>query len=222
MSYDPRKGSSPYLGMDYEDEAPVEEPRPAAAPRAQVATSPQKTNRDVPPTMLRNSQAPQRGVAPRPQGAPRPQAAPAPAQLTRNEQRQGAYAVPSPQQQAYVPEPPSVPSAISRRFDAPLTSLKATLLVLLAWILRFGAWVLALFVVISAVLTGSMRAQLISMLDIAPLLVPPALLGLFVRDTPFGGILRGDMLIASGILFFADWFCVRLSASLRQRRERSL
>lgn len=231
MSYDPREGSSPYLGMDYDDEPLGEEARTEDAranaqvkQRTTVAPSPQKASRDVPPTMLRNPQAPQRGVAPRPQNAPRrPAAVPAPApRPAQVEQRQAPRAVPSPEQQAYVPAPSPVPKAIGQRFEGPLTSLKATLVLLLAWILRFGAWVLALFVVVSAVLTGSMRAQLINMLDIAPLLVPPSLLGLFVRDTPFGGILRGDMIIASIILFFADWFCVRFSTSLRRRRERSL
>ena len=52
---------------------------------------------------------------------------------------------------------------------------------------------------------------------LTPLLVPSALLGRFVYETPFGGVLRGDLALASLILFVVDWTCMRLSDSLRMR-----
>lgn len=99
--------------------------------------------------------------------------------------------------------------------------IRATALFMLALLLRAGAILLAVLVVASAFLTGSSRATLIGALNLTPLLVPSALLGQFVMETPFGGVLRGDLAIASLMLFLADWICMRFSASLKYGRERS-
>ena len=206
MTYDPRRGGSTYLGMEADEDLTSEEPsydRPAPSAAADAVLPRTTRPTDVPATIRRPSQAPRRAVAP----------APAPAS------RRVPVAVPSPQQRPYeAPRPQVVPRQPRR--SRPLAALESFSLRLLALVLRLGAIFLAFLVVASTVLSGSLRAQLVSSLNMAPLLVPPALLGQFVVETPFGGVFRGDLAIASIIFFCADWVCMRFSTSLRERRER--
>lgn len=204
MTYDPRQGASTYLGMEDDEEdlttaAHVDGTTSSGRTNATGSNAGRTTG--VPATVRRPSQAPRRAVAPAP--APLPYRAP--------------VAVPSPQQRPY--EAPR-PAPARGRIAGPLTALESFSLHLLALVLRLGAIFLSFLVVASSVLSGSMRAQLVSSLNMAPLLVPPALLGQFVVETPFGGVFRGDLAIASIILFCADWVCMRFSTSLRERRER--
>ena len=205
MTYDPRRGASAYLGMDDGDEEQTGDfladcqPSPARPEASRVRTA---RPTDVPATVQRPSQAPRRAMVP----------VPAPA-------RQAPVAVPSPRRDPY-DDPYAAPAPAPRRLAGPLAALESFALHLLALVLRLGAIFLAFLVVASSVLSGSLRARLVSSLNLAPLLVPPALLGQFVVETPFGGVFRGDLAIASIILFCADWFCMRFSTSLRERRER--
>lgn len=135
--------------------------------------------------------------------------------------RDARRAVPSPAQQRYEPDARTAAGSRHPRARKALSRMQSFALFLLALLLRAAALLLAVLVVASAFLTGSARATLITALNLTPLLVPPSLLGQFVVETPFGGVLRGDLAIASFLLFIADYVCVRFSASLKWDRERS-
>lgn len=209
MTYDPRRGSSPYLGME-DDEMAVE----GWEASADDATSAGDTSWGVPATTYRRARAPQRAVAP----SPTQQAGQT--RIVRPTPQPAPRAVPSPEQQPYQAEPLRIPQEVSSRLSGPLTALTALAFWLAGLALRLGAIVLAGLVVISAVLTDAHRASLVQALNLTASLMPPVLLGRLVYETPFGGALRGDLAIASLVLFFADWLCVRHAAALRQRRER--
>lgn len=223
MSYDPRRGSSNYLGMDMETSdlsgarsatRRTTEPTTAAGRRASrpaaTADDMDKTMVSAPSTQRRASTPPRRGVAPaatsdayarRPVPAPRP--------------------VASPRQQAFdAPHGSQAGQAVRERLSDPLASAESFFLRVLAIVLRVIAICLAVLVVASAFLNGSARGTLLEALRLTPLVVPPALLGRFVYETPFGGVVRGDLALASIILFCADYICMRVSTSLRNRRER--
>ncbi|MDI9590455.1 MAG: hypothetical protein QM302_05395 [Acidobacteriota bacterium] len=222
MTYDPRAGASPYLGMDVDlpdelgDEG-VDEPgrTTMGAGRARSEAG----ARDVPHTVLRPAQAPRRAVVPRRMPDQRTAEA---APLYRQGPAGVPQAAPSPPQQAPYQAPSRrVAPQVGRRLPRPLAFLAAQALHLLALALRLAAIALAASFVLAAVLTDAHRATLVSALNLTSSLIPPGLLGVLVYETPFGGALRGDLAIASIILFCADWLCMRLSASLRERREGS-
>lgn len=215
MTYDPRVGASPYLGMDGTDadadESPLDEWEGAGRSDSRGRT--RVGAQEVPKTVRRSPEAPRRGVAPQ-TGAP----------LVRRPQSQVPYAappIPSPQQQPYVRSAPvddyPQPRGLgSRMGDAVL----AFALFVIGLALRFAAIGLAAVFVVSAIPSEPTRAILLRLNTYVPLMVPSSLLGQFVYETPFGGILRGDLAIASIILFVADWLCARKRSSLRWRRER--
>ena len=217
MSYDPRMGGSAYLGMDDDllDDESLEEDfaeaddrqassnqRKASRPNPRRATSPS----NIPPTTRRPSEAPRRGVAPV-----------TPSIAQRRQPHEPVRAVPAPRPDRYEPAPSPVPDAIRSRAAGPLTSLEVFALRALALLARVAAIVLAALVVASVFLGGAMRESMLQAMRLTPLLVPSALLGRFVYETPFGGVLRGDLALASLILFVVDWTCMRLSDSLRMR-----
>lgn len=231
MSYDPRRGSSNYLGMDMDstnifdaqatnqvdggptarvagDATRATGGRRSGQPTA--ANDMDKTMVSAPSTQRRASTAPRRGVAPAATGdayARRPAPAPRP--------------VASPRQQAYdAPRGSQAGQAVRERLSDPLASAESFFLRVLAIVLRAIAICLAVLVVASAFLNGAARGTLLEALRLTPLVVPPALLGRFVYETPFGGVVRGDLALASIILFCADYICMRVSTSLRNRRER--
>lgn len=245
MSYDPRQGSSPYLGMDGDGEdrtrlTDAERAAEARTRRAEVATTtradvprteravravrtdardaaatraeqplPRAATAEVPATIRR----PSRAVAPRPRTEARVAGA-------RQAGGQAPYAVPSPRQQPYHEQAAGVPPQVSSRLARPFRLLGSVALRLLALVLRLLALAFAAFVVASAFLTDAHRATLVGALNLASWLVPAPILGQFVFETPFGGAFRGDLVLASIILFCADWICIRFSTSLRHGRER--
>ena len=129
-------------------------------------------------------------------------------------------AVPSPAQQPYLGE--DVSAARSRRPAGPLTTLAALALRLLALVLRLGAIATSLVVVAAAVLTDAHRATLVRLLNLTSWIVPQGVMGRFVVETPFGGALRGDLVIVSVVLFVADWLCLVHATTLRNRRLRGV
>lgn len=220
MTYDPRMGSSPYLGADDQTTDSIDatgtgyssEPMTTLlgrtggqrAGQASVADSQQ-----APATVRRSNQAPNRGVAPQPAPLRRRGAAPAPAPAR--------HAVPSPAQQPYGHQ--SRRRGGSQRIVDALAMLGLYLAALSA---RLLAILLALVMITSAfsATVGPLRQAIVVRFGLTALLAPSALLGQFVFETPFGGLLRGDLAIVSIILFCADWICMKLLASLRTRRER--
>lgn len=178
---------------------------------AQPSNERTRRMQDVPQTIRRPAKAPARGVAP---------AAPTWNPPREPYQRPAVTPVPSPQRQEYQPAPSPVASAIRRATAGPLAFLASIVVWLLGFALRLAAIALSLLVVASALLVGSHRASLVSILNMTPLMLPNALFGQFVYETPFGGVFRGDFAIASIILFVLDYVCMRFSTSLRFRRER--
>lgn len=81
--------------------------------------------------------------------------------------------------------------------------------------LRVAAWVLVGLVVADAVLPAGARTYLLAANGLATRLVPDALSGLFVFQTPLGGAFRGDFAVLAIVLLVLDWICCRASASLR-------
>lgn len=220
MSYDPRRGSSPYLGMDVDEvpsignaasegRATVRGERPVTAHRMQEGQSTSRRPDGIPKTVRRASGMPQRGVAPSATAASSSQVLRRPQDFAVSP----AYATP----QAAPFRPATAPRS---RAAGPFALLGSLALRLLAVVLRLMATVLSAGVVCSALLTSSHRARLIEVLNLAQLFVPVGFAGHFVVKTPFGGALRGDLAIASIILFCADWICLVLSTSLRDGRER--
>lgn len=260
MSYDPRQGQNPYLGMDVDDYDELDDydglsdryldevtcssqslsredltrvmgtsATVGAEPHAyQPYVSPYERDsleghtsvapaRSVPKTIRRPVQAPQRGVAPR--GSTQDLGAPLRRNAYATSQAAPVQAVPSPaQQRPYEPEPSPVPGAVRSRFAGTLAFVASLPVWLVGFGLRLAAIALSIMVVAATFLTGSLRAQLVGTINMAPMLMPPALLGQFVYETPLGGVLRGDLAIASVLLFVADYACMRLAASLRNYR----
>ena len=225
MRYDPRRGSSNYLGMDMETTnladakaatRRVSEAAKTTATRRKRAKTPSRADSDVDKTMagvpVTARRAPTSSRQPAPAAAPRYAEQPVPAPRP----------VPSPQQRAYASQGGQVARAARDRLADPFTSIEAIVLQVLAVVLRLIAIALALLVVASVFLSGEHRGALLEALRLTPLVVPPALLGRFVYETPFGGVFRGDLALASIILFCADYICMRFSTSLRYRRERGV
>lgn len=219
MSYDPRTGGSAYLGMDddllddesfEESPAGVEQREPSREQRYTPWASARRvaSPSEIPPTTRRPSGAPHRGVAPV-----------TPSIAQRRQYPEPVRAVPAPRPDRYEPAPSPVPGAIRTRAQGPLTSFEAFVLRVLALLARVAAIVLAVLVVASVFLNGSLRETMLQAMRLTPLLVPSALLGRFVYETPFGGVLRGDLALASLILFIVDWLCMRLSDSVRYGHE---
>ena len=91
----------------------------------------------------------------------------------------------------------------------------ATALRICAMALRLAAWALVLLVVADAVLPAGARTYLLGANGVASRLVPGALSGLFVFQTPLGGAFRGDFAALAIVLLVIDWILSRASASLR-------
>lgn len=236
MSYDPRQGSSPYLGMD-DDESEVREAREVTrvtrgdnarttrldAARTIRAEAPRTTRLDAERTAYREGAPAVQDSMPTTIRRPARQQVMAP--LRRRESvPTPRVPVPSPAQEPYVAgaRDAYVPQRASR-FAGPVAALRSLGLWLVALALRLAAIALAAVVVASAVVAGPYRAKLVTALgELSWLLELPLISGRFVTETPFGGVLRGDVALASLILFCADWLCLRARASLRARRERGV
>lgn len=69
--------------------------------------------------------------------------------------------------------------------------------------------------VADAVLPAGARTALLSLNGIASRLLPDAISGLFVFQTPLGGALRGDFVLAAIMLLALAWALGRASALMR-------
>ena len=84
---------------------------------------------------------------------------------------------------------------------------------------RALAAVLVALAVADAVLPAGARTSLLPLNGLASRLLPGPISGLFVFQTPLGGVLRGDFVLAAIMLLALAWALGRASASMR-RRER--
>lgn len=80
---------------------------------------------------------------------------------------------------------------------------------------RAAAWLLALLTVCDAVLVGAPRSALLGVNGAVLRALPAAVSGLFVFQTPFGGVFHGDFALAAIVLLVFDWLVSRLASSLR-------
>lgn len=103
--------------------------------------------------------------------------------------------------------------------DAParggIYALGRGLLLLLAWAIRLCAFAMVAIVLLNALSLPFFRTTLSTTTDLITSYLPWQNLGLLAVDTPFGGVLRGDLAIVSLLLFVIDWLLCKLRASLR-------
>lgn len=235
MTYDPREGSSPYLGMDASDN--TDERQLSASQPLQHA--PQRTP-DIALTTPTVAGEPFKRVPRQPHEARVQPDRTAVAQQVPATVRRSDYAQPAPARrderilrrpvrvEAPVPSPPQQPRQAPRASAAPRAGsrfsslLAGFLLHVAAFGLRLLALVFSAFVIASAVLTDSHRLALVRALNLTAGLVPPAMMGRLVYETPFGGALRGDLIVMALVLFVADWACLRMAQRLRIDRERGV
>ena len=135
-----------------------------------------------------------------------PRAQPTPAQMPYVPAPRAA--VPSPRREAFSPEP-------ARRHGGFLSSLGGLLARLALWLLalacRLAALGLSALVAADAVVVGSHRVQLLELTARVSQLLPRALSGALLFETPLGGVLRLDFAIAALALFVLDWLLSRAS-----------
>lgn len=119
----------------------------------------------------------------------------------------------SPEQQAYVPGSRAGGShPMARRAGSAAGALCCRLLAIAC---RLCALLLSGLVIANAFVTGSSRIFIIDVTNRATSWMPSVLSGVFVYETPFGGNLRGDFVVAAIILFILDWVLVRKARDLR-------
>ena len=80
---------------------------------------------------------------------------------------------------------------------------------------RVAALLLFALVVANAIVTGPLRIHLLELTAQVTGWIPGLLSGTFVIETPLGGNLRGDFVIASIVLFVIDWLLARQARRLR-------
>lgn len=80
---------------------------------------------------------------------------------------------------------------------------------------RVLAWLLVVLTVCDAVLVGAPRSALLGVNGAVLRALPGAISGLFVFQTPFGGVFHGDFALAAIVFLIVDWLLSRLSSSLR-------
>lgn len=88
------------------------------------------------------------------------------------------------------------------------------ILLLVSWALRLAALGLVALVVVNCLTMGNRVAIMRITAQVAQLL-PRSLAGLYVIDSPFGGVFRGDFAIAAVVLFVLDWIVARIRRRLR-------
>lgn len=226
----------------YSDEAGY--PAPAEYPTSRQNYSPARAHGRT-PVPARTYAADQTQLMPRtqrrqmPAAAPAPQYAPAPAPQYASDyapQPQPQYAPqPAPAQRAYRQRPLQrfqIPQSPQRaRTDASdlepsrargvqtfLLSqayLFAFVLRVIAFIARVYAWLFAAAMCASACSFGPFRGFMLQFVFWISKCLPNPFFGLFVWETPFGGMLRGDFILMAFVLIMIDWICTRRAYALK-------
>lgn len=83
-----------------------------------------------------------------------------------------------------------------------------------AFALRFAGWAVVALVVADVFASGQLRAAILLNSALSGIL-PDALDGVLVIQTPFGGAFRGDFAVFAILLFIIDWAICKVAASLR-------
>ena len=88
----------------------------------------------------------------------------------------------------------------------------------IAVLCRVFAWMLSLIIVGSALPFAPLRFAFLMFYHTVSRILPPVLVGSFIIESPFGGILRGDYVIVTLVLFVLDYLLCRLAFTLRNSR----
>lgn len=84
-----------------------------------------------------------------------------------------------------------------------------------AFALRFAGWAVVALVVADVFASGQLRAAILPLNSALSGILPDALDGALVIQTPFGGAFRGDFAVFAILLFIIDWAICKVAASLR-------
>lgn len=147
--------------------------------------------------------SPQGGYEPRPMPSPRPMRKSAPEAM--RPERADYYAS-------------TVERVVSGLFHGITGSLVSVFCQFIAVLCRVFAWMLSLIIVGSALPFAPLRFAFLMLYHTVSRILPPVLVGSFVIESPFGGILRGDYVIVTLVLFVLDYLFCRLAFTLRNSR----
>lgn len=182
---------------------------PAAAPAPQYAPAPapQYASDYAPQT------APQ--YAPQPQSQYAPQ--PAPAQRAYRQRPLQRFQIPQSPQRARTDASDLEPSRARgvQTFLLSQAYLFAFVLRVIAFIARVYAWLFAAAMCASACSFGPFRGFMLQFVFWISKCLPNPFFGLFVWETPFGGMLRGDFILMAFVLIMIDWICTRRAYALK-------
>ena len=170
---------------------------PAAAPAPQYAPQP----------------APQYAPQPQPQYAPQP----APAQRAYHQRPLQRFQIPQSPQRARTDASDLEPSRARgvQTFLLSQAYLFAFVLRVIAFIARVYAWLFAAAMCASACSFGPFRGFMLQFVFWISKCLPNPFFGLFVWETPFGGMLRGDFILMAFVLIMIDWICTRRAYALK-------
>ncbi|MFU9915633.1 hypothetical protein [Fannyhessea vaginae] len=112
----------------------------------------------------------------------------------------------------------TVERAVSGLFHGITGSLVSVFCQFIAVLCRVFAWMLSLIIVGSALPFAPLRFAFLIFYHTVSRILPPVLVGSFIIESPFGGILRGDYVIVTLVLFMLDYLLCRLAFTLRNSR----
>lgn len=149
--------------------------------------------------------SPQGGYEPRPMPAPSPRP-----------MRKSVPEAMRPERADYYAS--TVERAVSGLFHGITGSLVSVFCQFIAVLCRVFAWMLSLIIVGSALPFAPLRFAFLMLYHTISRILPPVLVGSFIIESPFGGILRGDYVIVTLVLFVLDHLLCRLAFTLRNSR----
>lgn len=182
---------------------------PAAAPAPQYASD------YAPQTAPQYAPQPQSQYAPQPQPQYAPQ--PAPAQRAYRQRPLQRFQIPQSPQRARTDASDLEPSRARgvQTFLLSQAYLFAFVLRVIAFIARVYAWLFAAAMCASACSFGPFRGFMLQFVFWISKCLPNPFFGLFVWETPFGGMLRGDFILMAFVLIMIDWICTRRAYALK-------
>lgn len=149
--------------------------------------------------------SPQGGYEPRPMPSPSPRPIRKSAPEAMRPERADYYAS-------------TVERVVSGLFHGITGSLVSVFCQFIALLCRVFAWMLSLIIVGSALPFAPLRFAFLMFYHTISRILPPVLVGSFIIESPFGGILRGDYVIVTLVLFVLDYLLCRLAFTLRNSR----
>lgn len=156
-------------------------------------------------------------AAPAPQYAPDYAPQPAPAQRAYHQRPLQRFQIPQSPQRARTDASDFEPSRARgvQTFLLSQAYLFAFVLRVIAFIARVYAWLFAAAMCASACSFGPFRGFMLQFVFWISKCLPNPFFGLFVWETPFGGMLRGDFILMAFVLIMIDWICTRRAYALK-------